>query len=114
MDTADEDKNFGFWKAEEREVACPGCQKKMALVCKWRTRGAVIGGLSGAALAWNGARAGASVGSAILPGFGTFVGLVTGAALGAATGAAIGDVVDRDIIANYKCHACGCSCRLNE
>lgn len=103
-----------LWCGSAREVICPRCQKPMQLTCRWRPRGALVGALGGAAMAFNGARAGARAGSCFLPGWGTLAGMATGALVGALTGAAIGEVVDRDIIANYKCHACGCVCRLNE
>lgn len=102
-----------FSNCDDKVVKCPRCEKEMRLVCTWRKRGAVIGGLSGAALAYSGARAGASAGSCILPGLGTLIGTVTGALLGAAAGAAIGELVDREVVAHYKC-GCGCTCNLNE
>jgi hypothetical protein len=95
-------------------IVCPRCQRPMHLVRTWRRRCAVGGGLTGAALALHGARSGAAVGSGVLPGIGSVVGIVTGALLGAAAGAAAGEVVDRDIIASYRCLACGCRCRLND
>jgi outer membrane lipoprotein SlyB len=112
MSTKSED--FAFWKSQPREVVCPRCQKTMQLTCKWRQRGAVAGAIGGAAMAYSGARAGASIGSCFLPGLGTLVGMATGALVGGLTGAKVGEAVDRDLIASYKCQACGCTCRLND
>lgn len=98
---------------------CPSCesfrteQRHIARrICS--AVGAAAGAMSGATAVLSGAETGAAVGSlggpigAVCGGVAGAVlaGLVAGAA-GCATGAAFGDALDRQILNNWRCLACG-------
>ncbi|WP_186084724.1 hypothetical protein [Burkholderia gladioli] len=98
---------------------CPSCasfrteQRHIARRI-WSAIGAAAGATSGAATVLSGAEAGATVGTlggpigAVCGGVAGAVlaGLVAGAA-GCATGAAFGEALDRQVLNNWQCLACG-------
>lgn len=76
--------------------------------------GATAGGTSAAAAALSGAELGAAAGTPGGP-FGMLCGSIAGAiiaglagaAAGCATGAALGETIDRKVLDNWRCRACG-------
>lgn len=76
--------------------------------------GATAGGTSAAAAALSGAELGAAAGTLGGP-FGVLCGSIAGAiiaglagaAAGCATGAALGETIDRKVLDNWRCRACG-------
>jgi hypothetical protein len=76
--------------------------------------GATAGGTSAAATALSGAELGAAAGTlggpiGVLCGSiaGAIIASLAGAAAGCATGAALGETLDRKVLDNWRCRACG-------
>ena len=69
------------------------------------------GGIAGAASAIKGGTAGATLGTALLPGIGTAIGglggLFAGFLTGAFSGHLVGNALDRHVIRRYRCLDCG-------
>lgn len=99
--------------------ACPACEsfRMQPRHIARRVGGAIgtaAGGASAAAAALSGAEIGATVGTLGGP-FGVLCGSVAGAiiaglagaAAGCATGAALGETIDRKVLDNWRCCACG-------
>lgn len=99
--------------------ACPACESLHTEPRHVARRiggaiGATAGGTSAAAAALSGAEFGAAAG---MPGgpFGVLCGSIAGAiiaglagaAAGCATGAALGETIDRKVLDNWRCRACG-------
>lgn len=99
--------------------ACPGCESLRTEARHIARRiggaiGATAGGTSAAAAALSGAEIGAAAGTLGGP-FGVLCGSIAGAiiaglagaAAGCATGAALGETIDRKVLDNWRCRACG-------
>jgi hypothetical protein len=99
-------------------LACPKCQSSRVEV-RHRARktggaiGAVAGIASGIAIALSGAETGAAVGVFAGPA-GAVCGAIAGAVIagliggtaGCATGSVFGEVIDGNILNNFRCHTC--------
>lgn len=99
--------------------ACPACEAMRTEPRHIARRiggaiGATAGGTSAAAAALSGAELGAAAGTLGGP-FGVLCGSIAGAiiaglagaAAGCATGAALGETIDRKVLDNWRCRACG-------
>lgn len=98
---------------------CPSCESSRTEPRHIARRiggaiGATAGGTSAAAAALSGAELGAAAGTLGGP-FGVLCGSIAGAiiaglagaAAGCATGAALGETIDRKVLDNWRCRACG-------
>jgi len=103
----------------EMIYACPACESFRTEPRHLGRRiggavGATAGGTSAAVAALSGAEIGAAAGTLGGP-FGVLCGSIAGAiiaglagaAAGCATGAALGETVDRKVLHNWRCRACG-------
>jgi len=99
--------------------ACPACESLRTEPRHIARRiggavGATAGGMSASAAALSGAELGAAAGTLGGP-FGVLCGSIAGAiiaglagaAAGCATGAALGETIDRKVLDNWRCRACG-------
>ncbi|MDR7007730.1 hypothetical protein [Paraburkholderia strydomiana] len=99
--------------------ACPACESLRTEARHVARRiggaiGATAGGTSAASAALSGAESGAAAGTFGGP-FGVLFGSIAGAiiaglvgaAAGCATGAALGETIDREVLDNWRCRACG-------
>jgi hypothetical protein len=99
--------------------ACPACESLRTEARHVARRiggaiGATAGGTGAAAAALSGAEIGAAAGTLGGP-FGVMCGGIAGAiiaglagaAAGCATGAALGETIDRKVLDNWRCRACG-------
>lgn len=114
-------KNQLVQSRDQREVSfnCPNCRSTRVSALGYARKvggavGAVAGVASGAAGILGGAEAGAALGVfagplGILVGglFGAVLGGVAGGVVGCAAGAQLGDVVDSNVLENYRCLSCG-------
>ncbi|EMD9441684.1 hypothetical protein VXE32_005740 [Burkholderia cepacia] len=99
--------------------ACPACESLRTEARHVARRiggaiGATAGGASAAAAALSGAEIGAAAGTlggpvGMLCGSiaGAVIAGLAGAAAGCATGAALGETIDRKVLDNWRCRACG-------
>lgn len=100
-------------------IACPKCQSVHTDAKHWgRQACGALGGIAGAYRggvgAWSGMEIGSSVGWLLGPG-GATVGGITGAIFGALLGCAaggtlgakVGQLIDQQILKNYRCLDCG-------
>ena len=109
------------YRSDTGEViyACPACESLRTEARHVARRiggaiGATAGGTSAAAAALSGAELGAAAGTFGGP-FGVLCGSIAGAiiaglagaAAGCATGAALGETIDRKVLDNWRCRACG-------
>jgi len=109
------------YRPDKGEViyACPGCESLRTEARHIARRiggaiGATAGGTSAAAAALSGAEIGAAAGTVGGP-FGVLCGSIAGAiiaglagaAAGCATGVALGETIDRKVLDNWRCRACG-------
>ncbi|WGS51115.1 hypothetical protein LFL96_06325 [Paraburkholderia sp. D15] len=106
-------------RADDMIYACPACESLRTEPRHVARRiggaiGAAAGATSAAAAALSGAEVGAAAGTFGGP-FGALCGSIAGAiiaglagaAAGCATGAALGETIDRKVLANRCCRACG-------
>lgn len=100
----------------EKKVICPKCGKTAELKPYATRTLTLVGGGAGGMAAAEGAkeaikhlvRYAAGAGPA-----GIIMGVLAGAAAGAFSGAKLGELIDRNVIAVYKCPACGHIHRVN-
>ena len=93
------------------EVKCPKCGKQARLKRYTRPAGVVVGGAAGWITGWQAAAEPVMMLFSCAGPYGAIAGQVAGALLSAAitafAGGKLGELVDKEIIAKYKCNACG-------
>ena len=87
---------------------CPICGGKAYAANTVRGPATIIGtGAGGYVAASAGAKTGAAIGSLLLPGIGTILGVLIGAAGWAVAGNTVGKLVDENVLRQWKCSNCG-------